>query len=98
MICYIYWMAFCLACYVAWGEWWIRIPLLIIAGVFLFLANRKYVEQQRKIEALLEAMVMMAKCCEKESNIGLLQSKYLRKLWERVVKLEKQKESEEDAE
>lgn len=52
MILYIYWMAFSLACFVAWGEWWIRIPLLIIVAVFLFLAHREYREQQEQVELL----------------------------------------------
>ncbi len=98
MICYIYWMSFFLAAYVVWDEiWWVRILLLIIAGVFLFLAQREYKIKQREIEVMTMAILELAKCCEKESGMRYLQSKYLRKLWKRVIELEKQKEGDEDA-
>lgn len=103
MILYIYWMAFFLATYVAWDEiWWLRILCLIVAGVFLFLANRKYAEQQMQIDSMKFIIAMMIEDYEKNRQkdkiANRLQSKYMKKMWKRVVELERQKVSDDDAE
>lgn len=90
MMYYIYWMSFALALFVAWNEWWIRIPLLIIAGVFLFLAHREYRKLKDRIEEMEED-------CRELIKANARHAADIYNLWHMVDTLDKQKVSDDDA-